>query len=68
VHKAAVDGRAWVRRGTIEPGLVSCYACQGFTVAREVRRKHSLVDLMARSAQRLPERGQLVAAGSTAAI
>ena len=68
VDKAATDGRAWVRRGTIEPGLVPYYAHQGFAVAHRVQRKHSLVYLMARRAQHLPELGQLVAAGSTVPI
>jgi hypothetical protein len=68
VDKAAADGRAWVRRGTIEPGLVDYYRRQGFTLAHEVQRKHSLVYLMARRAQHLPEVKALVAEGSTVPV
>ena len=64
VDRAAAEGRAWVRRGALEPGLVAYYQRQGFEVAHEVQRKHGLVYLMARRAQRLPELRRMFAAGS----
>jgi len=68
VDKAARDGKAFVRRGTVEAGLMRYYATQGFQLVHEVQRKSSLVYLMARRAQRLPEVERMFAAGSAVLI
>lgn len=68
VDKAARDGKEFVRRGTVETGLVRYYSAQGFELVHEVQRKNNLVYLMARRAQRLPEVERMFAAGSAVLI
>jgi len=68
VDKAAREGKLFVRRGTIEAGLVRYYAGQGFELVHEVQRKNNLVYLMARRAQLLPEVEQMFASGSAALL
>jgi hypothetical protein len=62
VDKAARDGRDWVRRGCLFPGLVRYYQRQGFTLAHEVQRTHHRVYLMGRRAEALPELARMFAA------
>lgn len=68
VDKAARDGKAFVRRGTVEADLMRYYATQGFELIHEVQRKSNLVYLMARRAQRLPEVERMFAAGSAVLV
>jgi hypothetical protein len=52
---AARTGRAWVRRGTTEPGLVRYYRdVQGWSVVREKERDGLLVTGLARRAELQP--------------
>ncbi|MBV9013448.1 MAG: hypothetical protein JO272_15655 [Pseudonocardiales bacterium] len=62
VDKAARDGRDWVRRGCLFPGLVRYYRRQGFTLVHEVQRTHHRVYLMGRRAEVLPELAGMLAA------
>ncbi|MBB5933846.1 GNAT family N-acetyltransferase [Streptomyces zagrosensis] len=55
VDRAARQGRAWVRRGCMFPGLVRYYETQGFSLMHEVQRTNHRVYLMARKAEELPE-------------
>ncbi|GAA0380879.1 GNAT family N-acetyltransferase [Streptomyces blastmyceticus] len=55
VDHAAHEGKAWVRRGCMFPGLVRYYETQGFTLLHEVQRTHNLIYLMARRAEPLAE-------------
>lgn len=55
VDRAACEGKKWVRRGCMFPGLVRYYETQGFTLLHEVQRTHNRVYLMARRAEQLPE-------------
>jgi hypothetical protein len=63
VDMAAVEGKQFVRRGCLHPGLVRYYHSQGFELCHEVRRKNAPVYLMARRAQRLPEAAGILTAG-----
>ena len=62
VDKAARDGRDWVRRGCLFPGLVRYYRQAGFTLVHEVQRTHHRVYLMGRRAEALPELARMFAA------
>jgi hypothetical protein len=55
VDRAARQGRAWVRRGCMFPGLVRYYETQGFSLIHEVQRTHNHVYLMGRQAEELPD-------------
>lgn len=68
VDKAAAEGKQLVRRGTVEVELMRYYTTQGFELVHEVQRKNSLVYLMGRRAQRLPELEAMFAAGSAALV
>ncbi|MFH9423706.1 GNAT family N-acetyltransferase [Streptomyces sp. NPDC017529] len=54
VDRAAREGKEWVRRGCMFPGLVRYYETQGFALLHEVQRTRHRVYLMARRAERLP--------------
>ncbi|GHJ35604.1 GNAT family N-acetyltransferase [Streptomyces sp. TS71-3] len=54
VDRAAREGKQWVRRGCMFPGLVRYYETQSFTLLHEVQRTHNRIYLMARRAERLP--------------
>lgn len=55
LDQAARTGRAWVRRGTTEPGLVRYYRdVQGWSVVREKERDGFLVTGLARRAECQP--------------
>jgi len=68
VDKAAREGKEFVRRGTVEVSLMRYYATQGFELVHEVQRKNSLVYLMARRAQHLPEVERMFAAGTAVLV
>ncbi|MEH6373607.1 GNAT family N-acetyltransferase [Streptomyces sp. KLMMK] len=59
VDHAAREGKEWVRRGCMFPGLVRYYETQGFALLHEVQRTRNRVYLMARRAERLPNLGTL---------
>ncbi|RLV10372.1 GNAT family N-acetyltransferase [Streptomyces griseocarneus] len=60
VDHAAREGKLWVRRGCMFPGLVRYYETQGFSLLHEVQRTHNRIHLMARRAERLPELSQIL--------
>ncbi|MFD8967177.1 GNAT family N-acetyltransferase [Streptomyces sp. NPDC059568] len=67
VDRAAREGKRWVRRGCMFPGLVSYYRTQGFTLLHEVQRTRNRVYLMARRAERIAELAQMFKGSGTQA-
>jgi GNAT superfamily N-acetyltransferase len=62
VDRAARDGKSWVRRGCMLPGLVRYYECQGFILYHQVERTRNTVYLMGRRAARIAELSRMFAA------
>ncbi|WP_258534393.1 GNAT family N-acetyltransferase [Streptomyces sp. PT12] len=53
VDRAAREGRAWVRRDCLWPGLVRYYEEQGFTLIHEVERGAYRLFMLGRRAERI---------------
>lgn len=65
VDRAAREGKRWVRRGCMFPGLVDYYRTQGFALLHEVQRTRNRVYLMARRAERIAELERMFKGGDT---
>lgn len=63
VDRAAREGKHWVRRGCMFPGLVRYYETQGFKLFHEVQRTRNRVYLMGRRAEPIEELPRLFNVG-----
>jgi GNAT superfamily N-acetyltransferase len=61
VHRAAENGKEWVRRGCTFPGLARYYERQGFRILREVRRAGHTYFMMGRRAEKIPALSRIFA-------
>ncbi len=68
VDRAAREGKSWVRRGCLFPGLVRYYERQGFTLYHEVRRTRHTVFLMGRRAEPIAGLDRMFTDGATLAV